>query len=70
MSKSSEDSGGSSGLLDALPTDKLLDVLPTDKLTDDLRLAHLLADDADSITMSRFKALDLQIGRASCRERV
>src|SRR6188474_264947 len=24
-------------------------------LTDDLRLAHLLADDADSITMSRFK---------------
>jgi len=30
-------------------------------LTDDLRLAHLLADDADSITMSRFKALDLQV---------
>ena len=30
-------------------------------LTDDLRLAHLLADDADSITMSRFKALDLKI---------
>ena len=25
-------------------------------LTDDLRLAHLLADDADSIAMSRFKA--------------
>lgn len=34
MSKSSEDSGGSSGLLDALPTDKLLDALPTDKLTE------------------------------------
>src|SRR5690606_19886324 len=30
-------------------------------LTDDLRLAHLLADDAASITMSRFKALDLHV---------
>ncbi|MFP5284018.1 MAG: inositol monophosphatase family protein, partial [Actinomycetes bacterium] len=30
-------------------------------LTDDLRLAHLLADDADSITMSRFKAQDLHV---------
>ena len=30
-------------------------------LTDDLRLAHVLADDADSITMSRFKALDLHV---------
>jgi histidinol-phosphatase len=30
-------------------------------LTDDLRLAHLLADDADSITMSRFRALDLRV---------
>jgi histidinol-phosphatase len=30
-------------------------------LTDDLRLAHLLADDADSLTMSRFKALDLHV---------
>ncbi|HYI56731.1 MAG TPA: inositol monophosphatase family protein [Microlunatus sp.] len=30
-------------------------------LTDDLRLAHLLADDADSITTSRFKALDLHV---------
>jgi histidinol-phosphatase len=30
-------------------------------LTDDLRLAHLLADDADSITMSRFKSLDLHV---------
>src|SRR5512144_2922601 len=29
--------------------------------TDDLRLAHLLADDADSLTMSRFKALDLHV---------
>ena len=29
--------------------------------TDDLRLAHLLADNADSITMSRFKSLDLQV---------
>ena len=29
-------------------------------LTDDVRLAHLMADDADSLSMSRFKALDLQ----------
>lgn len=30
-------------------------------LTDDLRLAHLMADNADSITMARFKALDLRV---------
>lgn len=30
-------------------------------LTDDLRLAHLMADDADSLTMARFKALDLKV---------
>ncbi|MFC9694110.1 histidinol-phosphatase [Kribbella sp. NPDC056951] len=29
--------------------------------TDDLRLAHILADDADSTTMDRFKALDLHV---------
>ena len=29
--------------------------------TDDLRLAHVLADDADSLTQSRFKALDLHV---------
>src|SRR5215210_402350 len=29
--------------------------------TDDLRLAHVLADDADSTTQSRFKALDLHV---------
>ncbi|MGH3496065.1 MAG: inositol monophosphatase family protein [Nocardioidaceae bacterium] len=29
--------------------------------TDDLRLAHVLADDADSVTMDRFKALDLHV---------
>jgi histidinol-phosphatase len=29
--------------------------------TDDLRLAHVLADDADSLTASRFKALDLHV---------
>jgi histidinol-phosphatase len=34
---------------------------PNNALTDDVRLAHLLADDADSITMSRFKALDLHV---------
>ncbi len=29
--------------------------------TDDLRLAHLLADDADSLAMTRFRALDLHV---------
>lgn len=29
--------------------------------TDDLRLAHLLADDADSLAMDRFRALDLHV---------
>ncbi|MDF9715416.1 histidinol phosphatase [Nocardioides sp. ChNu-153] len=29
--------------------------------TDDLRLAHLLADDADSISLDRFKAMDLHV---------
>jgi histidinol-phosphatase len=29
--------------------------------TDDLRLAHVLADDADSLTMERFKAADLHV---------
>src|SRR4051794_3816470 len=33
----------------------------TSDYTDDLRLAHVLADDADSITTSRFKALDLHV---------
>lgn len=28
---------------------------------DDLRLAHVMADNADSITMNRFKALDLKV---------
>jgi histidinol-phosphatase len=34
--------------------------MPTD-YNDDLRLAHILADDADSLTSSRFKALDLHV---------
>ncbi len=34
---------------------------PSQNLTDDLRLAHLLADDADSITTSRFRAQDLSV---------
>ncbi|MBA3309189.1 MAG: histidinol-phosphatase [Nocardioidaceae bacterium] len=34
--------------------------MPSDH-TDDLRLAHILADDADSLTMDRFKALDLHV---------
>ncbi|GAB2884055.1 histidinol-phosphatase [Nocardioides pacificus] len=29
--------------------------------TDDLRLAHVLADDADSLTLNRFRALDLHV---------
>lgn len=29
--------------------------------TDDLRLAHVLADDADALTTSRFRALDLHV---------
>ncbi len=32
-----------------------------DSFTDDLRLAHVLADTADSITLARFKALDLHV---------
>jgi histidinol-phosphatase len=35
--------------------------VPTTDYTDDLRLAHVLADDADSITESRFKSLDLHV---------
>lgn len=34
--------------------------MPSD-YTDDLRLAHVLADDADSTSTSRFKALDLHV---------
>src|SRR6478672_9791068 len=34
--------------------------MPT-TFTDDLRLAHVLADDADSLTTDRFKALDLHV---------
>lgn len=30
-------------------------------LTDDIRLAHVMADDADSISMARFKARDLKV---------
>jgi histidinol-phosphatase len=34
--------------------------MPTN-FTDDLRLAHVLADDADSLSTSRFQALDLRV---------
>ena len=34
--------------------------MPT-SFTDDLRLAHVLADDADSLSTNRFKALDLHV---------
>ncbi|CAB4734945.1 MAG: histidinol phosphatase [Actinobacteria bacterium] len=33
----------------------------TPDYTDDLRLAHVLADDADSLSTARFKALDLHV---------
>ncbi len=36
------------------------EAVPTD-YTDDLRLAHVLADDADSLTSARFKALDRHV---------
>ena len=32
-----------------------------DNYADDLRLAHVIADQVDSITMSRFRALDLKV---------
>ena len=35
--------------------------MPDQALLDDLRLAHLLADQADSITMARFRSTDLQV---------
>ncbi len=35
--------------------------MATPDYTDDLRLAHLLADDADSLTLARFKAIDLHV---------
>lgn len=34
---------------------------PHGSYTDDLRLAHVLADSVDALTMSRFKAQDLQV---------
>jgi histidinol-phosphatase len=36
-------------------------ILGSTDYTDDLRLAHVLADDADSLTLARFKALDLHV---------
>lgn len=35
--------------------------MPDQLLLDDLRLAHILADQADAITMARFKASDLKV---------
>lgn len=35
--------------------------MPDQSLLDDVRLAHVLADTADSITMARFRALDLAV---------
>lgn len=35
--------------------------MPRTDYTDDLRLAHVMADDADSLTTARFKAIDLHV---------
>jgi len=35
--------------------------MPEQTYLDDLRLAHMMADNADSLAMSRFKALDLKV---------
>ncbi|MDO5533902.1 MAG: inositol monophosphatase family protein [Propionibacteriaceae bacterium] len=35
--------------------------MPEPSYVDDVRLAHVLADSADALTMNRFKALDLQV---------
>jgi histidinol-phosphatase len=37
--------------------------MPSSPYVDDLRLAHVLADQADAISTSRFKALDLKVDR-------
>ena len=34
------------------------------RYADDLALAHVLADTADSISMARFRALDLHVSRS------
>ncbi len=48
--------GSQRGVPDSLGT-----MAPSKDLTDDLRLAHVLADNADSITLNRFKAADLRV---------
>ncbi len=55
-------SGGPSppGLPGPAPRSHSLRLMPT-SFTDDLRLAHVLADDADSLSTSRYKALDLHV---------
>jgi histidinol-phosphatase len=35
--------------------------MPDTSYVDDVRLAHVLADTADALTLARFKALDLQV---------
>ena len=35
--------------------------MPETSYVDDVRLAHVLADNADALTMARWKALDLQV---------
>ena len=54
--------GGRRGLLSASPGNPGLTLCPMPSdYTDDLRLAHVLADDADSTSQARFKALDLHV---------
>src|SRR6478735_3169292 len=51
---------GAAGGAGVSPAGLTLCPMPSD-YTDDLRLAHVLADDADSTSQSRFKALDLHV---------
>src|SRR3954454_21548486 len=53
-------SGPPASLPASTPAGLSLRSMPT-TFTDDLRLAHVLADDADSLSTSRFRALDLHV---------
>ena len=49
------------GAMDLVSNPDETKIVVTTDHTDDLRLAHVLADDADSLTLARFKALDLHV---------
>src|SRR3954454_23937047 len=53
-------SGPAASLPASTPAGLSLRSIPT-TFTDDLRLAHVLADDADSLTTNRFRAQDLHV---------